>query len=449
MAWVMSHLINNQMKSSFLLALLLPVMAWGQSIAEKADQLLTAYVAQKKFSGNVLIAKEGRIVFQKSYGMADRARRQPNTLQTEFRVGSLSKMFTATAILQLEEEGKLSLTDPVAQFVPHFPYGNQIQIRHLLSHTSGIQGAATTTPEPTNLTESVERFRYDSLAFKPGEKFEYNNFNFILLSYIAERASGKKLSQLLQTGIFQPLGMKQTGLDANDRTSAYKSVGYVTNPRTQAWEPETSANVALASGAGALYTTLGDLYKWSQAVSAHTVLNAAAAQKALTPVQAGYGLGWMINQKNGRTGYGHTGSIEGYLAYFMKYPKEDVTIIFLSNYRYANGQQLASDLTAIAFNELYTLPQLRKEVILSAAVLNRYAGDYQLKEGFVVKVSVENNKLYVLAPGEKDKVELSPVNETQFVLKGPEIEMEFLKENEKVQYLFIKMQGGLKLTKIS
>src|SRR5687767_15263647 len=140
-----------------LLLLLIPVIAGAQTIEQNADALLTAYTDQNKFSGNVLIAKEGKIIFQKSYGFADRESKKPNTLQTEFRVGSLTKMFTSTTILQLAEQSKLSLNDPVSKYVPEFQNGDKIQIKHLLSHTSGIKGT-TTTPEPTTLEEAIARF---------------------------------------------------------------------------------------------------------------------------------------------------------------------------------------------------------------------------------------------------------------------------------------------------
>lgn len=435
------------MRLLFLLGLLLPVLTWGQSIAENADRLLTAYAGQQKFSGNVLIAKEGKILFQKAYGMADREQGQPNTLEGEFRAGSLTKMFTATAILQLAEAGQLSLTDPVARFVPGFPNGHRIQVAHLLSHSSGIKGGVD--PKALkNLAVAVGEYQTQTLAFEPGTRHEYNNFNYILLSYIAEKLSGQSLPRLLHDRIFEKAGMKHTGLDENDRPSAHKALGYASNPKTAAWERHTSDNVALASGAGALYTTVADLYRWSQAVSAGTVLKTAAYEKAFTPVQGDYGLGWMVNSHHGHTGVGHTGSIEGFIAYFMKYPKEDITLIFLSNYQSTKGRQLANDLTAVAFGEPFSLPQVKQEVKLAPEVLQQYAGHYELKEGFQIAVSVEGGKLYALAPGDKDKVELTPESETRFFLKGPEIEVEFLKEDGKVSHMLIKMGGGQKLVKV-
>src|SRR5687768_9979255 len=156
------------MKQFLFLLLLIPVVAGAQTIEQNADALLTVYTEQNKFSGNVLIAREGRIIFQKSYGFANRENKKPNTLQTEFRVGSLTKMFTSVAVLQLVEHSKLLLTDPVSKFVPGIENGDNIEIKHLLSHTSGIKGS-TSLPEPTTLEEAVTSFKTEKSEFKPGE----------------------------------------------------------------------------------------------------------------------------------------------------------------------------------------------------------------------------------------------------------------------------------------
>jgi CubicO group peptidase (beta-lactamase class C family) len=434
------------MKRSLLFLLLLPGLVNAQTIAQKADELLTAYTNQNKFSGNVLIAKEGKIVFQKAYGYADKDAKRLNTLETEFRAGSLTKMFTSTAILQLAETSRLSLTDPVSKFVPGFADGNKIQILHLLSHTSGIQGS-TASPEPTTLSESVKQFKSEHLAFEPGSRFEYNNFNYILLSSIAEKVSGKKLNDLLQSKVLNKAGMKHSGLDYNNRKSTNKAFGYITNPQTIQWERANEGNVALAAGAGALYSTLGDLYKWSAEISRHRIISETSLAKAWKPVQGDYGLGWIVSTQNGRTKIGHTGSIPGFIAYSMKYPKENVSIIFLSNYQDLDGRKLADDLTAVVFNEPYTLPKQKKEIALSKQVLDRYTGDYQLGNGFTITVSVDGNKLYAIAQGDPAKMELTPETDKKFFLKGPETAIEFIEESGAVKYMFVDMQGGKKFTK--
>jgi CubicO group peptidase (beta-lactamase class C family) len=438
---------KQHMKSIFFSLLFLPVVGFTQSIAQKADELLTAYASQQKFSGNVLIAKQGKIIFEKAYGYADQKNKLLNTTQTEFRVGSLTKMFTSTLILQLAGASKLSLTDPVTKYVPGFANGEKIQLRHLLSHTSGIKGT-TGTPAPTTLEESVSRFTCQGLSFEPGTRFEYNNFNYILLSYIAQKVTGVPFAKLVQANVLARAGMAHSGLDTKDRPSKNKALGYVTNPATLEWQVPDGGDVAIAAGAGALYSTTGDLYQWAQSLSTHAVLADTLLASALKPLQNNYGLGWMISEKNGRTQIGHTGSIPGYIANFMRFPKEDVTIILLANYQDTDGRRLSDDLVAVAFGEGYTLPVKKQVVALSEAVLNQYTGEYQLPGGFSITVSVEGNKLYALAQGDQDKIELTPESEQKFFLRGPETEIEFIREGDVIKYMFVNMQGGQKFTKV-
>ena len=426
---------------------LLPGFINAQTIAQKADDLLRAYTDQQKFSGNVLIAKGDTILFEKAYGYADKSSGQLNTIETEFRVGSLTKMFTSAVILQFADEGKISLADPVSKYVTDFSNGDKIKLIHLLSHTSGIKGS-TGSPAPTSLEESISRFKVQPLSFEPGSKFEYNNFNYILLSFIAQKVSGTSLSDLFTNRLLQKTTMQHTGLDYKARQSDKKALGYITNTETANWQVANDGNVALASGAGALYSTTRDLYKWSMAISKRLVLNDSSVTMALTPVHNNYGLGWMNSQSKGRKYVGHTGSIPGFIANFMKFPAEDVTIILLSNYQDVNARKLSEDLVAVVFNESYELPVRKQAFAITSEALKKYVGEYRLANGFSITISVEENKLYALAQGDAQKIELTPESDTKFFLKGPETEIEFLRESEVVKYMFVNMQGGQKFEKV-
>ena len=425
----------------------LPSILNAQTIAEKADALLTAYSDQQKFSGTVLIAKKGEIIFEKAYGYADKKSRRLNTTDTEFRVGSLTKMFTSTVILQLAAAKQLSLNDPLSKYVPAIANSENIKLIHLLSHTSGIKGF-TEQPMPLTLEESVARFKSDTSAFQPGSRFEYNNFNYILLSFIAQKVTGIPFSQLVKAKVLDKAGMKHSALDEADRQSDKKAFGYVTNPETAEWQEAEAGDVAIASGAGALYSTADDLYKWSQAISAHTLLPDSVLQNAMRPFRNDYGFGWMSNNENGRKQIGHTGSIPGFIANFMKFPADDVTIVLLSNYQDVDGRQLSSDLKAVVFGEAYSLPIKKKAVALSKDVLNKLTGEYKLENGFAITVTVDGEKLYALAQGDPNRIELTPESERKFFLKGPETEVEFLEENNEVKYMFVNIQGGQKFTRV-
>ena len=433
------------MKSLSLLIFLLPIFAFSQSISEKADQLLSAYSEQQKFSGNVLIARDGEILFEKAYGYADRKNGKVNDIETEFRIGSLTKMFTSTLIHQLAEESLLSVNDPISKFVPGFQDGKSITINHLLTHTSGIKGR--TNGEPKSLEESISMFKTEPLAFTPGSQFQYNNFNYLLLSYIAEKVTGASYATLVEKRILRKAGMDHSGIDKNERQSTSKANGYITNPETANWEVANGGNVSLASGAGAMYSTIRDLYKWSLAISKKAILPGSTLSEAMTPVHNNYGRGWMITEANGRRSVGHTGSIPGFIANFITYPKENITIILLSNYQDIDGRKLSKDLTSVVFGEPYTIPVVKHAVNLPAEVLSKYAGDYKLENGFTITLSTEGNKLYALAQGDAHRIELTPESEKKFFLKGPETEIEFMHEGEN-DYMFVNMNGGQNFRKV-
>ena len=171
--------------------------------------------------------------------------------------------------------------------------------------------------------------------------------------------------------------MNQSGMDFEGRKSTHKALGYVTNPNTELWvETDNKERVELASGAGALYTTTGDLWKWAQTISKEQLLSKELYHQAFTPVQPGYGLGWIVGEEYGHLKIGHTGSIPGFIADFIMFPKDSATIIFLSNYQDLNGKQLEKDLIALVFDKAYELPKQKKEIIISEDSLKSYVGVY-------------------------------------------------------------------------
>lgn len=440
------------MKKFLILLVLIPAILQAQPIAQKAADLMVAYVKQQKFNGTVLIAQHGQPVFQRAYGFASIDQKAPNTLQTEFRAGSLSKMFTATAILKLVDRAKLSLQDHLSDYIPGFQEGNKITIENLLSHTSGIvsftalPGYAEWSAKPSTLQQTIDRFRALPLNFQPGEKFEYSNSNYILLTAIAEKIYKKPLARILQEEVFQPAGMLHSGLDSNQRVSSNRATGYMLSPAGDL-EPAQPIDISIAAGAGAVYTTAENLLLWSKSIASGKILSSQMAARAFQPVKDDYGLGWMC-KTGAHQGIGHTGSVNGFMAYFMYYPKDDLAVIFLSNTGSFNGRQLASDLTAVAYNEPYTMPQAPEAAALPEAVLQSYAGVYELKDQLTVEVLVENGHIYAWPKGDNDKTELIPNGTDKFYVAGPQVPVEFIREEGKPKYLLVHMQGEMKLEKI-
>jgi CubicO group peptidase (beta-lactamase class C family) len=417
----------------FLVTLLLPFLSNAQDVAAKADELLTAFHKQGKFTGTVLIAKEGKIVFEKGYGYANLEQKQPNTPNTEFRIGSLSKPFTAILILQLQEQGKLNIKDPIQKFIPDYPKGDSIQIEHLLNHTSGIKSITGMKEyyekwigQPSTLEQTIAHFKNEPLHFTPGSRFEYSNSNYILLSYIAEKASGISFSQLLEKNITKKLKLKQTGVDQNSRVSKNKAIGYATTP-TDSFAIARYTEMSVLSGAGAVYATARDLYAWDQALYGSKLLTDASRKAMFTPYKNNYALGWEVVQSKGRLEMGHSGSIDGYLSNYIRFPKQDVCIIFLSNYFQSKGPQISKALTAIVFNEPYVIPKEKIAITLQESVYQSYVGQYQLEKGPTLAVVFEEGKLKGKL-GNQPYFEMLAESETKFFIKGVDGDVEFVKE---------------------
>lgn len=421
------------MKKILFFAALLPFLGGAQDIASRADELLSAYHKQGKFSGTVLLAKGGKVLFEKGYGFADREARVANTAATEFRIGSLSKPFTAILILQLQERGLLSVKDPVGKFVPGYPKGDSILVENLLNHTSGIRSItsmkeyyAQWISEPATLQQTVDRFKGEPLSFSPGARFEYSNSNYILLSYIAERVSGRTFAQLVNEGIVQKLGLKATGLDRNNRSSRHKALGYAATPQSE-FAPARFNDMSVMAGAGSLYASARDLYTLDRALYGTTLLSEASRRSMFTPGKAPYGLGWEISERGGRREVSHSGSIDGFKSNYIRFPEEDACIIFLSNYFDSKGPQICKALTALLFGEPYELPKERKVITLPTEVLERYAGQYGMEGGPVLTIAVEEGKL-VGKLGKQPPFAMLPESETQFFVKGVDADVEFQKD---------------------
>ena len=302
--------------------------AWLNQIAKDAG-----------FSGSVLIAYKNNVLLSNGYGLADREHKIPNTAQTRFRLGSITKQFTAMAILILEAQGKLSVEDPVCNYLSDCPPAwKNITIDNLLTHTSGIPDYTrfpdyrSTMATPSSPTQTMERFEDLPLDFNPGEKWSYSNSGYIVLGYIIEQVSGQTYEDFLKQSIFIPLKLNNTGYDHNSNDLA---VGYADRYSNL---PFDFIDMSIPYADGALFSTIEDLYHWDQALDTEQLIPQAYLNKMFTPHVSipntegwFYGYGWNIGQERGHPIISHGGSINGFVAMNARYPKEQITIIVLSN----------------------------------------------------------------------------------------------------------------------
>jgi CubicO group peptidase (beta-lactamase class C family) len=309
--------------------------AFPQTISKKIDSLLTAYQKVSDFNGSVLVARKGTIIFEKGYGYKNKKALLPNDPNTVFQIGSITKQFTSAIILQLKEKQKLSLQDKLSQYIPDYPNGDQITIEQLLTHTAGIYNYTNNrdfmkdeSTKPIARDSLLALFRNKPLDFKPGEKFNYSNSGYILLGYIIEKVTGKSYFQVVRDNIFRPLHMDHSGFDFTHLTSSDKATGY--NPPAPL-APAEIVDSSVSLSAGAVYTTIGDLYKWDRALYSGSILSQPSEEAAFTPHLARYGYGWMIDSLYGKRVVEHGGGITGFVSFILRVPEDETCIIVLDN----------------------------------------------------------------------------------------------------------------------
>lgn len=342
-----------------------PAALDAATLERKVDELFNAHAAVSGFSGAVLLASQGKPLVSKGYGYANVEWQIPNTPQTKFRVGSVTKQFTSMIVMQLREQGKVKLEDSVCLYVEPCPATWQpVTIHHLLTHTSGIPTYTglpawrETMMAPKTIEQMLGFFRDLPLQWTPGERYAYNNSGYFLLGVVIEKIAGKKYEQALQEMILTPLGLKDTGYDWPQRVIPRRASGYRGRGDTLSHAPAIDMQQPYA--AGALYSTVEDLLKWDQALYTDKLLPAAAKQIMWTPFLENYAYGWNIAAASPAT-FGHRrmvhgGGINGFSANIIRVPDSNVTVIVLSNNEGANASARARELLALYYGQPYTVP---------------------------------------------------------------------------------------------
>jgi CubicO group peptidase (beta-lactamase class C family) len=309
------------------LLFLLTAAGFSQDPA-RLEQIVQSYVAGDHFMGTVLVAKGDQVILSKGYGSANLEWNVPNTPSTKFRLGSITKQFTAASILLLEERGKLKVDDPVKKYVPDAPPAwDKITIFNLLTHTSGIPNFtgfpdyATTEALPSPAEKTIARFRDKPLDFEPGSKYSYSNSGFVLLGYLVEKISGESYEKFLQENIFTPLGMKDSGYDSNSDVIARRASGYAPGGRGGPLVNAGFVHMTIPGGAGGLYSTTEDLLKWERGLFGGKVLSAASLQKMTSPFKDDYAFGLLVRTEQGRKQIWHNGGIQGFNTSMAWYPE--------------------------------------------------------------------------------------------------------------------------------
>ena len=347
----------------------------------RMEQIIQSYVPGK-FMGTVLVAQDGKVLLDKGYGFANLEWDVPNTPTTKFRLGSITKQFTAASILLLEERGKLKVEDPVKKYMPNAPAAwDKITIFHLLTHTSGIPSFTGFSDYESHETQAmtpgklVEWFRDKPLEFEPGTKWNYSNSGYVLLGYLIEKISGQSYSDFVQQNIFTPLGMKDSGYDSNSAIIAHRAAGYT--PGKSGPINAGFVHMSIPFSAGALYSTTEDLLRWEQGLFGGKLLKPDSLTKMTTPFKQDYAFGLGVSTQNGHKMIAHDGGIQGFNTSLAYFPDDKLVVAVLANLNGPAGQ-MAGNLAKVALGEKVVLPTERKEITVSPEILKQYVGTYEL-----------------------------------------------------------------------
>jgi D-alanyl-D-alanine carboxypeptidase len=330
--------------------------AAGNPLATDVDTIVQDAMRDGRTPGvSVAVARGGRIVFTKAYGLANVELNVPAGVESVYRIGSITKQFTASAMMQLVEEGKLSLDDPIEKFLPDFPVrGRRITIRHLLNHTSGIKSYTSlglkflaVTRQDLSHDDLIALFKHEPDDFQPGEKWLYDNSGYYLLGVILEKVTGYKYGDYVQRRIFTPLGLSSTIYCDVEPIVKNRAAGYQLG---MAGELRNADFISMKNpfAAGALCSTVKDLVTWTSALAGGKVVSAASYAQMIAPTkladgkEQAYGFGLMPGQLEGHPQIAHGGGINGFMSMLIYFPKDDVTVAVLSNSSLGPASRIAN-----------------------------------------------------------------------------------------------------------
>jgi CubicO group peptidase (beta-lactamase class C family) len=355
--------------------------ALAQDHAAKTQEVLALAHKYRQFNGSALVAENGKVTYKGGFGMANMEWNVPNTPDTKFRLGSITKQFTATAILQLVEQGKIKLDAKLSDYLPDYrkDIGDKVTIHHLLTHTSGIPSYTgqpgffeNVSRNPYKVDDFVKKYASGDLEFEPGSKYTYNNSGYFLLGAIVERVTGKPYEQVLKENIFDPLGMKNTGYDHHATIITKRASGYSKTP--DGYSNALYLDMSIPYAAGSLYSTVEDLYLWDQALYADKLLSAQSKALMYKPFLQNYAYGWIVMNASFKQNdqpvevIRHGGGINGFSTTIVRFPKEKNLIVMLDNTGGGSLDRISESIAKILYNQPYELPKISIVSVLEKTI---------------------------------------------------------------------------------
>ncbi|MFC2092898.1 serine hydrolase [Bacteroidota bacterium] len=341
----------------------------AQDKAANIEELMNKYYDYGQFNGSVLVAENGNVIFKKGFGYANLEWDIPNAADTKFRLASITKQFTSMLIMQLVEEGKINLEGKISDYLPYYrkDVGDKVTIHNLLTHTSGVTNLTNMPPDVVSkiskqhyeVKELIEKFCSEDLEFEPGSKYKYSNSGYNILGAIIEEVTGKPYGEVLKEKIFEPVGMNSSGLDDYESIIENRASGY--DKGILDYSNTEYLDMSMVYSAGALYSTVEDLYKWDQALYTDKLLSEKNKEIMFTPFLQNYAYGWGVSKSEfggkDRKILRHTGGINGFNTVIIRMVDDNNLIVLLNNYSPCNLSNISKGIADILYGEEYEQPK--------------------------------------------------------------------------------------------
>jgi CubicO group peptidase (beta-lactamase class C family) len=420
--------------------------ALAQNLTSKIDALIAETYPDNAPGISLLIAKNGKAIYQNEGGLANIELQVPINENSVFEIGSITKQFTSTAILMLEEQGKLSLDDEITKYIPDYPTkGHKITIHHLLNHTSGIKSYTSMQSffklDRTDMTptELIDVFKNEPMDFNPGDDYKYNNSGYILLGHIIEVISKESYADFIQKHIFTPLEMTSSYYGSMKKIIPNRASGY--SPGKEGMANANYLSLTLPYAGGSLMSTTGDLLKWQNAVRTYKLISKESYDKATngSVLNSGrkidYGYGWSRGNVSGSATVEHSGGIYGFTANGIYLPEEDIYVIGLTNSNggSSNVVNFTRKVAAIAIGKPFY--DAKDAITLSESQLRKWAGTYQFDENVIRYVTVKEGKIFSQREGSA-KIEIFPLSENTFMFPQSRSSYAFSMKDGKKEVIF-------------
>ena len=411
----------------------------------RMDQVVQSYVSNGTFAGSVLVARGSDVIVSKGYGLANVEWDVPSTPSARFKIASISKQFTAAAILLLEERGRLKIDDLVKTYLPDAPLTwDRITLFHLLTHTAGfpgLQSPPTGRQPPVESADGtvagfVAALMQRPLESLPGERFNYTNSGYLILGHLIQKLTGQSYETFIRENIFTPLGMKDSGLDSLGVIA--RRAGSYTVTRNGLVNSSYASDRVVPNTSAGLYSTTEDLLRWQNALYGGKVLSQVSLDKMTRPFKDDYGLGVYIRTIDGRRAATHGGGTPPFanLTYFFD---RGISVVVLGNLSVAPSAEIAGYLGALAHGDTVQLMSEKKAITLAPSVLARYAGVYQFA-GRTMTIRVEGGQL-AAQPGGGTALPLLAESETRFFNRDINVVVEFVRDGAGNVAELVVLQG--------